>query len=107
MNSDLRSRYLELVRRDVTRYGIDDLVPVEFLVFGRNVLKARNLTLVRRRPFDSRKRDLGEDCAVDAETMIGMQRLTSLQRCVESVLADGVPGDLVECGVTTRRDACG
>lgn len=99
VNSDLRSRYLELVRRDVTRYGIDDLVPVEFLVFGRNVLKARNLMLVRRRPFDPRKRDLGEDCAVDGETMIGMHRLTSLQRCVESVLADDVPGDLVECGV--------
>ena len=47
VNSDLRSRYLELVRRDVTRYGIDDLVPVEFLVFGRNVLKARDLMLVR------------------------------------------------------------
>jgi O-methyltransferase len=31
--------------------------------------------------------------------MIGMQRLTSLQRCVETVLAEGVVGDLVECGV--------
>jgi O-methyltransferase len=31
--------------------------------------------------------------------MIGMQRLTSLQHCVETVLADDVPGDLVECGV--------
>ena len=31
--------------------------------------------------------------------MIGMQRLTSLQRCVETVLADDIPGDLVECGV--------
>jgi O-methyltransferase len=28
-----------------------------------------------------------------------MQRLTSLQHCVETVLTDGVPGDLVECGV--------
>ena len=31
--------------------------------------------------------------------MIGMQRLTSLQHCVETVLAEDVPGDLVECGV--------
>ena len=31
--------------------------------------------------------------------MVGMQRLTSLQQCVETVLAEDVPGDLVECGV--------
>jgi O-methyltransferase len=34
-----------------------------------------------------------------------MQRLTSLQRCVETVLADDIPGDLVECGVW-RGGAC-
>ena len=37
--------------------------------------------------------------------MIGMQRLTSLQRCVETVLADDIPGDLIECGVW-RGGAC-
>ena len=31
--------------------------------------------------------------------MIGMQRLTSLQHCVETALADDIPGDLIECGV--------
>jgi hypothetical protein len=55
--------------------------------------------LARKRPFDKHKRDLGLDFPPDAETMIGMQRLTSLQRCVETVLADDVPGGLVECGV--------
>ena len=37
--------------------------------------------------------------------MIGMQRLTSLQHCVETVLAEDIPGDLVECGVW-RGGAC-
>ena len=37
--------------------------------------------------------------------MIGMQRLASLQRCVETVLADDIPGDLIECGVW-RGGAC-
>ncbi len=55
--------------------------------------------LVRKRPFDARKRDLGLDWPADALTMIGMQRLTSLQNCVETVLAEDIPGDLVECGV--------
>lgn len=65
----------------------------------RRALRARNLMLVRKRPFDQRMRDLGLDWPAEAETMIGMQRLTSLQRCVETVLADDIPGDLVECGV--------
>ena len=50
-------------------------------------------------PFGQRKRDLGRDCPAEAETMIGMQRLASLQQCVETVLAEDIPGDLVECGV--------
>ena len=37
--------------------------------------------------------------------MIGMQRLMSLQHCVEAVLRDDIPGDLVECGVW-RGGAC-
>jgi O-methyltransferase len=56
-------------------------------------------------PFGQRKRDLGRDWPAEAETMIGMQRLTSLQRCVETVLADDIPGDLIECGVW-RGGAC-
>jgi O-methyltransferase len=62
-------------------------------------LKIGGFVLVRKRPFDQHKRDLGLDWPADALTMIGMKRLTSLQRCVETVLADHVPGDLVECGV--------
>jgi O-methyltransferase len=34
-----------------------------------------------------------------------MQRLTSLQGCVETVLTDDIPGDLIECGVW-RGGAC-
>jgi O-methyltransferase len=56
-------------------------------------------------PFDQRKRELGLDWPAEAETMIGMQRLTSLQHCVETVLADDIPGDLIECGVW-RGGAC-
>src|SRR5262249_9338038 len=58
-----------------------------------------NPILMGKSPLGQRKRALGLDWPADAETMIGMQRLTSLQRCVETVLADDIPGDLVECGV--------
>jgi O-methyltransferase len=96
---DTRSAYLDLLRRDLTRYGVDELVPVGWNRLGRPVLKTRNFVLARKRPFDQRARDLGLDWPTDALTMVGMTRLTSLQRCVETVLADDIPGDLVECGV--------
>ena len=96
---DSRSAYLELLRRDLTRYGSDELVPVGWNWLHRPVFKIGNFTLVRKRPFDQHKRDLGLDWPADALTMIGMKRLVSLQSCVETALADDVPGDLVECGV--------
>jgi hypothetical protein len=34
-----------------------------------------------------------------AQTMVGCKRLDNLQFCVESVLADGIAGDLIETGV--------
>ncbi|BAX92327.1 TylF/MycF/NovP-related O-methyltransferase [Mycobacterium shigaense] len=105
---DARSLYLDLIRRDLTRYGMDQLVPVGWSqeqrltlgwLLGRPFFKVGNLMLVRKKAFDKRRRDLGLDWPIDAETMIGMQRLTSLQQCVQTVLAEDVPGDLVECGV--------
>lgn len=34
-----------------------------------------------------------------ADTMIGLRRLDHLQVCVESILREGIPGDLIETGV--------
>lgn len=34
-----------------------------------------------------------------AHTMIGMRRMDNIQYCIETVLDDGVPGDLIETGV--------
>ncbi|RIT01298.1 macrocin O-methyltransferase, partial [Mycobacteroides abscessus] len=96
---DTRSAYLDLLRQDLTRYGVDELVPVGWNWLHRPFFKFGDYVLVRKRAFDAHKRDLGLDWPADALTMIGMQRLTSLQQCVETVLADDVPGDLVECGV--------
>ena len=96
---DTRSAYLDLLRRNLTRYGSDELVPVGWNFLGRPLFNTRNLLLVRKRAFNAHARDFGLDWPADALTMIGMQRLTSLQRCVETVLTEDVPGDLVECGV--------
>jgi O-methyltransferase len=107
---DVRDMYLGLLRNYLTRYGEDELAPIRATdhplirrVF--DILARRNIKIVRSIPFDEQKRNLGLDWPAAAETMIGMQRLTSLQRCVETVLTEDIPGDLVECGVW-RGGAC-
>jgi O-methyltransferase len=50
-------------------------------------------------PFDATLRAVGRDWPEEAETMIGLRRLDSLQWCVLDVLERGVPGDLIETGV--------
>jgi hypothetical protein len=49
--------------------------------------------------FDPSLRKVGRDWPTEAETMIGMARLDNVQTCIEHVVLEGVPGDLVETGV--------
>ena len=58
----------------------------------------RSIFLVKRKPFDVSRRDEGRDWPLFGYTMIGHQRLDNVQRCVEDVLTNNVPGDLVETG---------
>lgn len=41
----------------------------------------------------------GRTASPHAETMIGLRRLDNLDECIAAVLADGISGDLMECGV--------
>jgi len=54
---------------------------------------------LRYKPFDSSIREEGRDWPSDAHTMIGRKRLENIQFCIAQVLADDVPGDLIETGV--------
>ena len=49
--------------------------------------------------FDPSLRAQGQDWPQVAHTMVGQKRLDNLQHCVETALADRVPGDLIETGV--------
>jgi O-methyltransferase len=105
---DVRSLYLDLLRRNLTRYGMQERMPSEWPLRRRMLFKAVNTIHSMhngRRLSAQRSRELGLDWPAEAETMIGMQRLTSLQHCVETALADDIPGDLIECGVW-RGGAC-
>lgn len=55
--------------------------------------------------FDPYLRERGLDWPSHAETMIGEKRLANLRVLTEAVIADNVPGDLIETGVW-RGGAC-
>ena len=44
-------------------------------------------------------RAMGSDWPLSGLTMVGLKRLDDLQECIEAVVADQVPGDVIEAGV--------
>lgn len=105
-NTIEQSLYLDLLKRALTNWihGHEEWVPVETSGFSKalgGVLIPPNCRLVRPQQFDPEKRLIGQDwpAPIIAHTMIGMKRLDNLQFCIEQVLKDCVPGDLIETGV--------
>jgi O-methyltransferase len=100
---DLASLYLDLLERALTHTLYE---PIDVDVQGRrsmrrlkNLLRRRGVVAMFGSPADVANRDEGRDWPVFAHTMMGRRRLSHLRSCVEQVLADGVPGDLIEAGV--------
>src|ERR1039457_663209 len=105
------SLYLDLLKKCLTYYlwgeTAESVNPAEVLPFGNNFifkafigyLKKHNLQIMRRFEFDPDRRAKGQDWPPLADTMIGLKRLDNLQNCIETVLKDNVPGDMIETGV--------
>jgi O-methyltransferase len=103
-----RTLYLDLLKRSLTGAVHQDSYSLvrtgEKLVGMQTVdaLSERGIELVQRRTGQDRTALVREGRGgwpLVGETMIGLRRLTSLQRCVDNVLDDDVPGDLIEAGV--------
>lgn len=104
-----RKLYLDLLKKILTRYVTGDgpqaweppLDKPARPLYDALVEELSNpkIMLVRRVGFDPQAREEGRDWPAEAETMIGLKRLDNLQECIEQVLADEVPGDLLEAGV--------
>jgi len=84
-----RERYLELMKRCLTGLIYGD--PAQDPWSGGG--------------YDVNKRLIGRDWPLLAHTMIGKARLDNLHAAVEHVLANKVPGDLIETGAW-RGGAC-
>lgn len=89
LQARLRDSYLDLLKCCLTRYA-DGAV---FL--GAPLDPPRSMEEIRQGKFAHQ----------DADTMLGWPRLDNVRDCVETVLREGVPGDLVETG-TWRGGAC-
>src|SRR5215471_7760904 len=100
--SDATDLYLSLLKLCLTNFIHGDVE--EKLAHSRQRLKqrivetvaARGIRMVRPAPFDPELRREGKDWPPTAETMIGLKRLNNLQFCIEDVLSQRVPGDLIE-----------
>lgn len=104
-----RQLYLDLLKGAVTRSAFLEgyrrmrpWIPWERRVRRLNILLSRkHLEIVRAWPLEiaHRFREEGTDWPMEAETMIGLARLNNVQDCVSSAVREGVPGDVIECGV--------
>jgi len=104
--------YLDLLKRTLTRALFEDSDQILGVsTAGRTgwkwrvvngvarVLGSAGYELVRKRPYQGAVREAGLDWPARAESMIGLHRMDNLRYCVEEVLRDDVPGDLIETGV--------
>jgi O-methyltransferase len=100
MLPELRARYLDLLVGAVTHtlYTPIDTRPYPEEVQQRFLeeLQRKGESLELRSPWEERAE--GRDRPLYAQTMIGLKRMQSLRECAETVLAEGIPGDLVEAG---------
>lgn len=69
------------------------------------MLARRGYRVVKTKRFNAEKRRDGADWPMFGYSMIGTRRLDNLEQCLRSILADQVPGDLLETGVW-RGGAC-
>jgi O-methyltransferase len=98
--------YLDLLKQTLTRTGFQSAELREIRPRGRTAPAWNALQKVAARrgyrimyPAEASWTEGGRGWPAEAETMIGRARLDNVQHCVETVIADGIPGDLIETGV--------
>ncbi len=116
---ELRDLYLDLMRRSLTGALAEDNDSIlgGVRTAGSPSLKKRvansfgqlvqryNFEIAYKKPYDAHLREIGQDWPSRAESMIGLRRMRNIQDCIAAIVADDVPGDLIETGVW-RGGAC-
>jgi O-methyltransferase len=108
-----RDLYLDLLKRTLTGAVAEesDSILGGVATSGSPVLRKRvadgvgrmfgrfGFELAYKKPYDPELRERGHDWPARADSMIGLRRMENIQHCVETVIRDDVPGDLIETGV--------
>lgn len=116
--ANARDLYLDLLKKTLT-FTLWPEPPAPLLYLSRTKSNAKRkvtrfvdetfqrfgMRLVVDHGYSRAQREGGEIWPSYADTMVGLKRLDNLQYCVETVLADDIPGDFIETGVW-RGGAC-
>ncbi len=96
----LREMYIDLLAGAVTHtiYHPVDFrrPPPEVMEAWQDALRSEGAKIPL--PSEYEQRLEGRDRPLFGQTMIGRLRIDNLRRCTESIIADGIPGDLIEAG---------
>jgi O-methyltransferase len=117
--SDTRALYLDLIKRSLTGALAEDndsiiggvrnagspSLPKRAAASVGRFAGRFNLEIALKKPYDPYLRETGQDGPARAESMIGLKRMENIQHCIEVIIQDGIPGDLIETGVW-RGGAC-
>lgn len=105
------SLYLELLKKTLTDYRNADSWEMHPLsIVNRNwktgflypvdkLLRKRNFGIHKLKYVSAFNRSNGYDWPAQADTMIGMNRLSNIEWCMLEVLRGNIPGDFIETGV--------
>jgi hypothetical protein len=81
------------------------LITRKAISFISRILSYGKFQIVKESGFTADQREEGVIWPGYADTMIGLKRLDNIQFCVETVIREGIEGDLIETGVW-RGGAC-
>lgn len=104
--------YLDLLARVLTRALFEDsdrIVGIPTMENSKRLVRLLDrlapalgraqIEVTIKRPYSPSKRENGRDWPARAETMCGLKRLANARSCIERVLSDKIPGDIIETGV--------
>lgn len=109
----MKNEYIDLIKKVLIDYNRSDLSELRLIQrytpnFRGKVLKII-AKLLRMRDIHlglmTEAKDLaeiragGRDWPTKAESMIGLKRMDNIQFCIENILKNNIPGDLIETGV--------
>lgn len=80
-------------------YSNDPSWKIRILMLLDIVLRRKDYAICKKFDFKEEVRKSGKDWPSNAESMIGLKRMENIEFCVKNIIADKIPGDLIETGV--------